>query len=99
MVTRMSAKEARDNFSDVLNRAYYQQEPIVVERQGKPVAVVISLEEYEQYRRYKELAKERFFQVVDRIQERNADKDPDEVYRDVTVAVEEVRQEAYDKQP
>jgi len=37
--------------------------------------------------------------VVDRIQERNADKDPDEVDHDVTAAVAEVRQEAHGQQP
>jgi prevent-host-death family protein len=42
MARRMSAKEARDRFGEVLNRAYYQREPIIVERQGKPVAVVVS---------------------------------------------------------
>lgn len=39
--------------------------------------------------------KDRFFEIVDQIQERNKDKDPDEVYRDVTDAVEEVRQKLY----
>jgi hypothetical protein len=38
---------------------------------------------------------ERFWQAVDRIRERNADKDLDEVYRIVTEVVEEVRQEQY----
>src|SRR5579872_2772574 len=99
VVTRMSAKEARTNFTDVLGRAYYKGEPTIVEKQGKPVAVVISPEEYAQYRRYKEEAKQRFFRVVDRIQERNADKDPDEVDHDVTAAVAEVRQEAHGQQP
>jgi len=99
VVQHMSAKEARTNFSDVLGRAYYKGEPTIVEKQGKPVAVVISPEEYERYRRYKEEAKQRFFQVVDRIQERNAGKDPEEVYRDVTAAVEDVRREAHGRQP
>lgn len=98
VVTRMSAKEARTKFTDVLGRAYYRGEPTIVEKQGKPVAVVISHEEYEQYKRYKESAKQRFFQTVDRIQARNIDKDPDDVYRDVTAAVEEVRQEQHARQ-
>ena len=41
---------------------------------------------------------ERFWQAVDRVRERNADKDPDEVYRIVTEAVEEVRQEHYERE-
>ncbi len=94
MPTHMSAKEARDKFSEVLNRAYYQREAMFVERQGKAVAVVVSPADFE---RYQQLARERFFQVVDRVQERNAAQDPDEVLRDVTEAVDEVRLEAYDR--
>ncbi len=93
LVSRMSAKEARDKFSDVVSRAYYQNEPTIVERQGKPMAVVISPEQYEQFR---EQAKRDLFATMRDIQERNKDADPDEVYRDVTAALEEVRQEEYD---
>ena len=63
---------------------------VIVERKGKPVAVVISPDEYARYHQAEE---ERRWQVVERIQERNADKDPDDVLRDVTETVEEVRQE------
>ena len=34
--------------------------------------------------------------IIERIGERNRDKDPDEVYREVTEIVEEVRQERYE---
>lgn len=44
----------------------------------------------------REAAWQRFWSTVDRIRERNADKDPDEVYADVTAIVEEVRQERYE---
>jgi hypothetical protein len=40
---------------------------------------------------------QRFWQAVDRIRERNADKDPDAVLHDVTAVVEEVRQEHYER--
>jgi len=92
MAIHMSAKDARDSFSDVLNRAYYQHESIIVERQGRPMAVVVSVADFE---RYQQLAKERFFQVADRVQSHNAAHDPDDVFRDVTEAVEEVRREAH----
>ena len=91
MVTRrMSTREARDNFSDLLASVYYGGEPVVVERRGCPIAVVISPQEYE---RYKKSEKEQFFQLVDEIQRRNQDKDPQEVETDVAAAVAEARQE------
>jgi hypothetical protein len=42
--------------------------------------------------------RERFWQVVEEIGERNADKDPDEVMHLVTEEVEEVRQERYERE-
>jgi hypothetical protein len=39
---------------------------------------------------------ERFWQAVDQIRERNADKDPDEELSLITDVVEEVHQEQYD---
>lgn len=40
---------------------------------------------------------EHFWQAIERIRARNADKDPDQVYRDVTKVVEEVRRERYER--
>lgn len=65
----------------------------VIRREDAPVALITPI----QIRPGDPRAKERFFQVVDRLQERNRDVDPDEVYRDITEAAEEVRQEEYDK--
>ncbi len=40
-MTTVTAKEARVNFSDLLNRVAYQDEKYVVTRNSKPVAAVI----------------------------------------------------------
>jgi PHD/YefM family antitoxin component YafN of YafNO toxin-antitoxin module len=92
MVRTISARDATANFADILGSISESNETIVVEDAGKPVAVIISPEDY------REQAWQRFWSAVDRIQERNADKDPDEVYRDVTEVVEEVRQEHYERE-
>ena len=41
----MSVAEAKNRFSDVLRRAEYGGERIVVERHGKPVAVIVSTDD------------------------------------------------------
>jgi hypothetical protein len=41
---------------------------------------------------------QRFWQTVEQIRARNADKDPDEVLREVTEVVEEVRRERYERE-
>ncbi|HEY7034000.1 MAG TPA: type II toxin-antitoxin system Phd/YefM family antitoxin [Thermomicrobiales bacterium] len=91
MVRTISARDATANFADVLGSISQSKETIIVEEAGEPVAVMISPEDY------REQAWQRFWATVDRIQERNADTDPDEVYRDVTEVVEEVRQERHDR--
>jgi prevent-host-death family protein len=92
---RMTAREARDNFSDLLGVVYYGNEPVIVERKGKPVAVVISPEQYE---RYEHQVDQRFRDAVDELRRRNADKDPDADIRDVTEVVEEVRRDQYERE-
>jgi prevent-host-death family protein len=87
MVKHISSKDAREHFSDLLGSVYYTKEPVIVEKKGKPVAVVISPEQYEAIQK----EEERLWRIVDEIRNRNKDNDPDEVLRDVTEVVEEVR--------
>ena len=92
MVARtMSAREARAHFADLLGSVYYGREPVIVERNGKPFAVVISPHQYAVMER--ELG--RAWTAVEAMQARTAGRDPDEVLRDVTAVVETVRQERY----
>ena len=94
LTRRISAKEARSNFSDLLGSVRYSGDPVIVEKKGRPFAVLISPEDFE---RFQQLAREHFFETVREIQQANKDADPDEVLRDVTEAVEAVRQEEYER--
>ena len=42
----LSVVEARRQFADLLGRVAYGREEIVIERTGRPMAVLINLEEY-----------------------------------------------------
>ncbi len=95
VVKRMSSRDARANFSELLGLVYYTQEPVVVEKKGKPVAVMISPREFERIQQEREERRQAGWEAVRRVQEANRDTDPDEVYRDVTAVVDEVRQERY----
>lgn len=95
MTKRLSVREVRANLADVLGEVFYTQQPVVVERKGRPVAVLISPD---QYQRLQEQEKGRFFEAVHELQQRNEDKDPDEILRDVTSLVEEVRRERYERE-
>ncbi len=98
MITRkMTAKEARDNFTDLLGAVYYGKEPIMVEKKGRPFAVVVNPEEYGKYIQYKEAAKMRIFEIIEEIQTANKNKNYGQVLKEVTEAVEETRKERYAK--
>lgn len=98
MITRkISAKEARDNFSQLLGTVYFGKEPIIIEKQGTPYAVVINPQEYQKFAVYKKAAKQRFFEIVDEISKANKDNSFDQVYKNVTSMVDEVRKERYAK--
>ncbi len=90
MTRRISIADARSTLSDVTGSVYHTGEPVILERRGKPVAVLISPAQYE---RYREFLKHDLFGIMDRLHALNADKDPEQVLADVTRAVEEVRRE------
>jgi len=46
-MTTMTAKEARRSFADLLARAAYGKERVVVTRNGRPLAVLVSMEDAE----------------------------------------------------
>jgi prevent-host-death family protein len=92
LTRRISAKEARNNFSDLIGQVRYSGDPVIVEKQGRPFAVLISPEDFA---RFQTIAKERFFETTREIQQDNKDVDPEEVLRDVTEAVDAVRREEY----
>jgi len=48
---KLSANQAKARFGELLARA--RQEPVTIEKHGRPVAVIISSEEYEQLQRMK----------------------------------------------
>jgi prevent-host-death family protein len=45
------ATEVRNKLDELLDRVYRREEHLVVEKLGTPVAAIISMQEYEQFRR------------------------------------------------
>lgn len=88
----VTAKDARDNFTDILGAVYYGREPVIVKKKGKTMAVVINPDDFI---RYQKAARERFFEIVDEVQADNRNKRASEVLPDVTAAVEQVRKIRY----
>lgn len=47
MPSKLTASEARENFSDILNRAAYGGERVIVHRGKKPLAALVPIEDFE----------------------------------------------------
>ena len=90
---RMSSREARANFSDLLGTVFYTNEPVIVERKGKPFAVVISPEQY----RVMQEELQRAWRSVDEVRAENKGIPSEQVLQDVTAEVEAVREEMHGK--
>ena len=85
-----SAAEARANFSQLVTEAGYAGREAIIQRNNRPIAVIIGYEQYVELRRQ---VKERAarFAVYDEIRARNPDAEPEQVEADVAAAVRAVR--------
>ena len=87
MVVHIGAREARNNFADLLGSVHYSGQVVIVERSGQPMVAVIPAEMYQQLIAEREAR----FQVLDRIRQRLPDFSPAEVEGDLTEAISAVR--------
>ena len=85
----ISAVQARGKLGQILEEVYYRGDQYIIERAGKPMAAVVPIEQYERLER----ARERFFALVEKIQSRSQEADPEEVERDVLAVVEAIRKQ------
>ena len=97
-ISNKEAKEAGDNFVDLLVSVHDTEEPLIIEKEDQPMVVVVSHDAFQKYEAIRKAVEKRFWNTVETIQARNADEDPDEVLQFVTEVVDEVWQEQYDKQ-
>jgi prevent-host-death family protein len=86
----LSAVEARKRLGEILEGVYYRGDEVIIERAGRPMAVVIPTERYEAMER----SRERLFQLIEKAQEKNKDVPYETIEQEVAEAVWEVRQRA-----
>ena len=87
MKRRISAVEARKRLGEILESVYYRGDEVVIERAGKPMAVVIPAERYDAL----EKSRDRVFELIEKNWERNKGVPYEEIERDVQQAVKETR--------
>lgn len=87
MVVHIGARDARNNFADLIGKVHYGGQTVIVERSGKPVIAMISAETYQQLIAEREAR----FQVIDHIRGRLPETSAGEVEQDVADALAAVK--------
>ena len=90
MEKQIGAFEARRNFGQVIEEAYYHKDAFIVTRAGREMAAIISIDDY---RKFRVLAKAMAMQMVREVWERNKDVPAGELEADVEKAMELLRAE------
>lgn len=95
MTQTVTAQDARNKFSEMLNTAVYGKTKIVITRFNKPQAVLIDYKEYEQLMnpksRFSDKEWEEGFKVFDQIRTKTKDIPFKRIQTVVDKAVEDVR--------
>ncbi len=89
--TTITAMDLRREPGKWLDMVDYRNQSFVIQRAGRPKAAMIPFREYEQVRRVRKEARERFWAMTQELRAAFKDVDPQEVERETTKAIAEVR--------
>ena len=87
MKRNVSALEARKRLGEILEGVFYRGDEVVIERAGKPMAVVVPAERYQAMER----SRERLLELIEKNWEQNRNVPYDQVEQEVAKAIDEVR--------
>ena len=87
MKRTVTALEARKRLGEILESVFYRHDEVVIERAGKPMAVVVPMWRYEAMER----GRDRIMDLVKMNWEKNEDVPYEEIERVVDQAVRETR--------
>lgn len=97
MTKTMKASEARQQFSQLLNEVFRRETRVIVEKSGIPVAAIVSAEDFKRLARIEE-EQRRDFAILDEMREAFKDVPPEEIEREVSRVLSQVREENRKKQ-
>ncbi|MBS1249972.1 MAG: hypothetical protein MAG431_01561 [Chloroflexi bacterium] len=85
----LGVTQARKNFSDLIEKVYYQGDSYIISRHGKPAAAVVPVQVYENWKQQRE----EFFTLLRELQS-EADLDEQEAKELASEALAAVRSKA-----
>jgi prevent-host-death family protein len=98
MTQTIKASEARAQWGQILNKVFKRQTRVIVEKSGIPVAAIISADDLERLNRMDE-QRARNFAALQEMRDAFKDVSPEEIEREVTKAIAEVRAENRRQRP
>jgi prevent-host-death family protein len=94
MKRRLSAVEARKKLGEVLEGVYYRGDEVIIERAGKPMAVILPMFHYDNMERNRK----ELWDMIDELQGRLKDVPPEILRQEVDETVDEVRKERRERE-
>ncbi len=90
MTKTTTALKARQNLGQLLEEAFYRGDEFIIERAGKPMAVLIPVQEFERWQKQRE----KDFAVFDEVRAKAGEAKPNQVEKEVADALGEIRKNA-----
>jgi prevent-host-death family protein len=90
MIQTMKASQARQEFSQLLNKVFRRETRVVVEKSGIPVAAIISAEDLERLQQLEEQRRQHFA-AIEAVGAAFRDVPDEQLEREVARAVSEAR--------
>src|SRR5690348_15434663 len=90
MEKTIGAFEARRSLGKLIEEAFYQKDSFIIERSGRPMAVIVSIDDYQTWQR---LAKEEVFALLAKGQHAARKTPPASIERDIKSALHQLRRE------
>ena len=87
MLKKLSAMKARQNLGQVMNEVSLKGDDYIIERAGKPLVAIISMEKYQILRKERKEA----FMALDKIWEKMKSEKPETVEKTIAEAVRSAR--------
>ncbi len=86
----VTALEARQQWSQLLNRVFRKETRVIVEKSGIPVAAIVSADDLRQLERL-EAERAADFAILDEMQDAFRDIPPEEIEREIARAIGDAR--------
>ena len=87
MLKKISAMKARQSFGQILNEAALRGDDFIVERAGKPMVAIVSMDKYRMLQRDREEARQAAHQIRNKMKH----EDSDAIEKLISEAVKAVR--------